>query len=99
MAWHQAVGSKKLDVHCAPQGESAAGIVIFCTYDSHSLRSDEIGFGPYAGYSEFTIRDGKIGPAESDITESASASVLLRDGGDLPLVDVSEPPRRRGSDV
>ena len=33
MAWHQAVGSKKLNVHCAPQGESAvvAGIVIFCT--------------------------------------------------------------------
>ena len=76
MAWNQAVGSKKLNVHCAPQGESAvvAGNVIFCTYDYHSLRSDEIGFGPYAGYSEFTIlRDGKIGPAEQGITESASA--------------------------
>ena len=72
-AWHQAVGTKKLDVHCRSQGESAAGIVIFCAYDYHSLRSDEIGFGPYAGYSEFTIRDGKIGPAETGITESASA--------------------------
>ena len=97
MAWQQAVGSKKLDVHCAPQGESAAGIVIFCAYDYHSLRSDEIGFGPYAGYSEFTIRDGKIGPAVSGITEARE--VFLGDGGNLPLVDVSEPPRRRGSDV
>jgi hypothetical protein len=73
VAWDQAVGTKKLNVHCRSQGESAAGIDIFCTYDDHSLRSDEAGFGPYAGYSEFTIRDGKIGPAESDITESASA--------------------------
>jgi hypothetical protein len=72
-AWQQAVGNKKLNVHCAPQGESAAGIVIFCSYDYHTLRSDEIGFGPYAGSSEFTIRDGKIGPADEGMTESASA--------------------------
>jgi len=72
-AWHQAVGSKKLNVHCAPQDESAAGIVIFCSYDYQSLRSDEAGFGPYSGYSEFTIRDGKVGAAESDITERAIA--------------------------
>ncbi len=69
VAWHRAVDSKKLNVHCAPQGESTAGIDIFCTYDFYSLRSDEVGFGPYAGYSEFTIRDGKIGASEMDITE------------------------------
>ena len=45
-AWHQAVGTKKLDVHCRSQRESAAGIVVLCTFTTTPCGPTRSGSGP-----------------------------------------------------
>jgi hypothetical protein len=67
VSFSEAVSDKTVNLDCEQQGESAAGIVVRCTYDYHSFRSDEIGLGPYTGdYQDFTIRDGSIIAVEAN---------------------------------
>ena len=49
LSWRQAVGHQTVNIGCAAHDESVTGIVIRCTYDYHSLRSEEAGLGPYTG--------------------------------------------------
>ena len=68
ISFSQALSIKILNIDCQQHSESAAGIVARCTYDHHTMRSDEIGLGPYRGdYKELTIRDGKIVAVESHL--------------------------------
>jgi hypothetical protein len=61
LAFLDAVRSKTLNIDCEQRGESAAGILVRCTYDNHVLRSDGLGLGPYSGnYWDLTVRDGQI---------------------------------------
>ena len=87
-------GNRTFNIDCEPQGESAAGIVIRCTYDYHSFRSDELGLGPYTGdYKDLTIRDGKIVAVEAHyerLTNGFSADV-----GTLRQLGRRRTPRRR----
>ena len=75
----QAKGDWKVSIDCESQGESAAGIIIRCTYYNHTLGSEQIGRGPYSGnYTDFTIRDGKIVAADrhdESMTNGASAQM------------------------
>jgi hypothetical protein len=50
---------------CEELGSSASDLTSFrCTYDFHSLRSDEIGPGPFSGsYFDLIVRDGEIADA------------------------------------
>jgi hypothetical protein len=62
LSWWQATGFKLMPTSCEETGKtSAIGTWVSCDFDFHSLRSDEIGKGPYSG-SSFTlaVRDGEI---------------------------------------
>jgi hypothetical protein len=57
----EAIGFKQTINHCEQQSDSASGVRVRCAFDVHSLRSDEIGLGPYTdNYWDLTVRDGKI---------------------------------------
>jgi hypothetical protein len=68
LSWWQATGFKLMPASCEETGKtSAIGTWVSCDFDFHSLRSDEIGKGPYGG-SSFTmaVRDGEIVLASMD---------------------------------
>jgi hypothetical protein len=57
----QAMGSKLTLDSCEEMESSASATEVRCTFDVHSLGSDEIGLGPYYGnYFALTVRDGEI---------------------------------------
>ena len=56
-----ALGEQNVNIRCGPAGESAAGIVVLCTYDSHTFRSEERGLPPFPeGVQTVTVRDDTI---------------------------------------
>lgn len=57
----EAIGYEQSVDPCEETSSSTSGTVVRCPFVFHSLRSDEIGKGPYGG-SEFvvTVRDGKV---------------------------------------
>jgi hypothetical protein len=60
-ALREAQGRKYIVTDCEPQGDSADGTAVRCSFDLHAIRSDEIGRGPYTDNSwEFVVSDGKI---------------------------------------
>jgi hypothetical protein len=57
----QAAGSKLMLDPCEELESSASATEVRCTFDVHSLGSDEIGLGPYSGnFFALTVRDGEI---------------------------------------
>ena len=57
----QAMGSKLTLDSCEEMESSASSTEVRCTFDVHSLGSDEIGLGPYYGnYFALAVRDGEI---------------------------------------
>ena len=61
VAWHEAVGYKQMLHPCERVGNATSFTELRCPFDVHSLRSDEIGLGPYSGsYFALTVRDGEI---------------------------------------
>ena len=57
----QAEGSKLTLDSCEEMESSASPTEVRCTFDVHSLGSDELGLGPYFGnYFALTVRDGEI---------------------------------------
>jgi hypothetical protein len=57
---------------CEELGSSASGTNLRCPFDFQTIRSDELGLGPYSGnYFELTVRDGEIVEAAQtwDISE------------------------------
>jgi hypothetical protein len=57
----QAMGSKLTLDSCEEMESSASSTEVRCTFDVHSLGSDELGLGPYYGnYFALTVRDGEI---------------------------------------
>jgi hypothetical protein len=67
-AWFRAQGFKQTITDCEQQGNSESGVRIQCDFDMHSIRSDEIGLGPYTdNYWAFIVREGKIVSARQEI--------------------------------
>jgi hypothetical protein len=61
VSMEQAAGSKLTLDSCEERDSSASATEVRCTFDVHSLGSDEIGLGPYSGnYFALTVRDGEI---------------------------------------
>ena len=61
ISMEQAVGSKLMLDSCEEYESSASPTEVRCTFDVHSLGSDEIGLGPYSGnYFALTVQDGEI---------------------------------------
>ena len=61
ISMERAVGSKLMLDPCEEYESSASPTEVRCTFDVHSLGSDEIGLGPYSGnYFALTVRDGEI---------------------------------------
>jgi hypothetical protein len=61
VAWHEAVGYKQMLHPCERVGNATSFTELRCPFDVHSLRSDEIGLGPYSGsYFALTVSDGEI---------------------------------------
>jgi hypothetical protein len=62
LSWWQATGFKLMPTSCEETGKTSAdGTWVTCDFDFHSLRSDEIGKGPYSGsYFDLAVRDGEI---------------------------------------
>jgi hypothetical protein len=59
-SWLEATGYQQILDSCEQVGNSASG-TIRCGFDFHSLRSAEIGRGPFGGSSfDLVVRDGKI---------------------------------------
>jgi hypothetical protein len=57
----QAMSSKLTLDPCEETESSASATEVRCTFDVHSLGSDELGLGPYSGnYFALTVRDGEI---------------------------------------
>jgi hypothetical protein len=57
----QASGSKLTLDSCEEMESSAFATEVRCTFDVHSLGSDEIGLGPYSGnFFTLAVRDGEI---------------------------------------
>jgi hypothetical protein len=57
----QASGSKLTLDSCEEMESSASATEVRCTFDVHSLGSDEIGLGPYSGnFFTLTVHDGEI---------------------------------------
>jgi hypothetical protein len=56
-----ALGDKAVNIRCDVQEQSAVGVVVRCTYDQHTFRSEELGRAPFTGGIEtVTVRDGTI---------------------------------------
>jgi hypothetical protein len=61
---YEALGYEQMLDPCEVTGTSASGTAVRCPFDFHSIRSDEIGRGPYHGsYWDITVIDGKISSA------------------------------------
>jgi len=61
---YEALGYEQMLDPCEVTGTSASGTAVRCPFDFHSIRSDEIGRGPYRGsYWDITVIDGKISSA------------------------------------
>ena len=61
ISMQQAVGSKLTLDSCEEMEISASATEVRCTFDVHSLGSDEIGLGPYSGnYFALTVSDREI---------------------------------------
>ena len=62
LSWWQATGFKLMPTSCEETGKTSAdGTLVHCDFDFHSLRSDQIGKGPYSGsYFVLTVRNGEI---------------------------------------
>jgi hypothetical protein len=61
VAWHEAVGWKQMLHPCEQLASSTSGTDLRCPFDLHSLRSDELGLGPYSGSAFLLrVRDGEI---------------------------------------
>ena len=61
ISMQQAVGSKLTLDSCEEMESSASATEVRCTFDVHSLGSDEIGLGPYSGnYFALTVSDREI---------------------------------------
>jgi hypothetical protein len=59
--WLEAIGFKLLLDSCEERDSSPTGTTVRCMFDSHSLRSDEIGLGPFSGsWFDFTVLEGEI---------------------------------------
>jgi hypothetical protein len=57
----EAEGFKLILDSCDEHSTTSAGAEVRCAYAYHTIRSDEIGLGPFGGsYYDFTIRDGEI---------------------------------------
>jgi hypothetical protein len=57
----EAEGYKQILHPCEQLAGSTSGTDLRCPFDYHTLRSDEIGLGPYSGsYFDLTVRDGEI---------------------------------------
>jgi hypothetical protein len=57
----EAQGFKRMFDACERRETSASGTLVRCTYDFHSIGSDEIGLGPYTGnWFDLTVVDAKI---------------------------------------
>ena len=56
-----AQGYKHMPHACEELGTLAAGTMLRCPFDFHTIRSDELGLGPFGGsYFQLTVRDGEI---------------------------------------
>jgi hypothetical protein len=66
--YRQAIGSKKTSLSCRESATPPSGGRVICRSEGHSLRSDEIGLGPYPGVYAITVHDGKVTSVE-DIYE------------------------------
>jgi hypothetical protein len=61
LSWWQATGFKLMLTSCEETGKTSFGTMVSCAFDFQSLRSDEIGKGPYSGsYFALAVRDGEI---------------------------------------
>lgn len=60
LALLRAMGYRQRLLSCDASGAGPSGTVVGCTFDFHSLRSAEIGRGPYPGSFDFTVQDGEI---------------------------------------
>jgi hypothetical protein len=68
LALLEASGYKETINGCEPPADSSSGTTVRCAYDFHSIRSDEMGLGPYTdNHWDFTISDGKIVSAANTI--------------------------------
>lgn len=57
----EAIGEKVLLDPCAVVNSTTLGTHVRCPFDYHSIRSDEIGRGPFSGsYFDLTVLDGEI---------------------------------------
>ena len=62
----EAQGYKQLRNSCEELDSSATGTHVQCTFDFHTLGSDELGRGPFSGsYLDLTVRDGVIDRAST----------------------------------
>ncbi len=56
-----ALGTNNVNVRCQIQDQSASGVVVRCSYDHYTFRSEELGLAPFpGGFETFTVRDGTI---------------------------------------
>ena len=61
LSFLQRTGSDTINIECEQRDDTAAGVVVRCSYDQHMFRSDELGLGPYTGnYQDLTVHDGTI---------------------------------------
>jgi hypothetical protein len=64
----QAIESKTILGPCEELSTSPSGTRVSCSFKDHSLRSDEMGLGPYGGGSyELTVLDGEVTSFESKL--------------------------------
>jgi hypothetical protein len=67
-AWFDAMGYRQMLGPCEVLATSASGTTVRCSYDFHSLRSEEIGLGPFGGsYFEITVSDGAVVRASNQL--------------------------------
>jgi hypothetical protein len=60
-SWLEAMGYEQITVEpCSVTGATGAGTAVLCPFEWHGIRSAEIGFGPYPGSWELSVRDGEI---------------------------------------
>ncbi len=61
MAWDEAVGYEQTVHGCNETGSSSFGTTVRCMIDYQSLRSGELGLGPFgSSFFDITVADGKI---------------------------------------
>jgi hypothetical protein len=73
LAWLEAIGFQQMLRSCEP-GSSSTDTGVRCTYDYHSLGSDQHGLGPFRGsYFDLTVHDGKILRVTGNVEISTSS--------------------------